>query len=168
MGFYNTLYTYLEYLSFASIFYLILKNKAYKKTILILSCFFTVFEIAHCLLIKSGRTDSIAIGVESILIFIYIFLFFWEALNNPKGEFIYSHYGFWMVIGLLIYLGGSFFINLLANSISKEEFDKYWYLNYIADTVKTLFFAIGLLIIASKTKKKAIQNSPSFPNLDMI
>ena len=162
------MYTFLEYLSFASIFYLILKNKAYKKTIFILTFFFTVFEIGHYLLIKNGRTDSIAIGVESILIFVYIFLFFLESLNNPKGEFIYYTHGFWIAIGLLIYLGGAFFINLLANSISKEEFDKYWYLNYIADTVKTLFFAIGLLVLASKTKKKAMQNSSSFPNLDMI
>lgn len=168
LPFYDNLYTFIEYFSFATIFYLILNKKSYKKVILILSSFFIVFEIAHFLFIKNIRTDSIAIGVESILIFIYIFLFFTESLDNPKNEFIYSHYGFWISIGLLIYLGGSFFINLLANSLSQEEFLKYWYLNYIADTVKTLFFAIGLLMLITKRKNREILKHSSIPHLDMI
>jgi hypothetical protein len=118
-------------------------------------------------LVDNYRIDSIPIGVESILLFVYIFLFFLENMKNPKEEFIYSHYCFWISVGLLIYLGGTFFINILANSLSKEEFDKYWYLNYIADTVKTFLFAIAL-ILSSKPSKQKFKQEKSIPYLDMI
>src|SRR4029450_11701183 len=111
-----------------------------------LTILFLLFQVMHYLFINNIRIDSIAIGVESILIFVYIFFFFMDNLNSPKDGFIYANHTFWISVGLLIYLGGSFFINILANSLSKEEFDKYWYLNYIADIVKTVFFATALIV----------------------
>ena len=117
---------------------------------------------------EKGKVDSISIGVESILVFIYIFLFFLENLNNPKEKYIYSHHCFWISVGILVYLGGSFFINILANIFNKEEFDKYWYLNFIADTIKTFLFAVALLFIAKESKNKQKTKAPNVPYLDLI
>ena len=75
---------------------------------------------------------------------------------------------FWISLGLLFYLGGSFFINILADSFTDEEWAKYWYLNYIADTVKTLFFAVAFIIYSSNSKKTIQSKSSSVPYLDMI
>ena len=110
--------------------------------------------------------DSIPIGVESILIFIYITLFFADILKSLKQDFIYNHYCFWISVALLIYLGGSFFMNILANSLTANELSKYWHLTYICDVVKTILFAISLLLISKKVDVK--QSTKNIPYLDLI
>jgi hypothetical protein len=134
---------------------------------MVLTILFLLFQVMHYLFINNVRIDSIAIGVESILIFVYIFFFFMDNLNSPKDGFIYTNHTFWISVGLLIYLGGSFFINILANSLSKEEFERYWYLNYIADTVKTLFFATALIINNKKLDSKIRSKPKTIPYLDL-
>lgn len=131
-----------------------------------LSFVFVAFLISHHLFIVNRRIDSIAIGVESILIFVYIFFFFFEMINKQNGGFIYEHHCFWISVGLLIYLGGSFFINILANVLTIEEFGKYWYFTFIADTIKTLFFAVALIILSKKSDQRK-PDSNSVPFLDM-
>ena len=81
---------------------------------------------------------------------------------------IYNNHCFWISVGLLLYLGGSFFINILANSFSNEEFTNYWYLNYIADTIKTVFFAIAFIFLSKKSDSKINQDKLKIPHLDMI
>lgn len=164
---YNSTYTFLEYSFFSSLFYLNFTTKKFKRLIVYFSIAFYVFQIIHFLTIDNYRIDSVPIGVESILIFIYIFLFLYENIKSPKQDFVYNDFLFWISVGLLIYLGGSFFVNILANSMTPEEFDKYWYLNFIADTVKTLFFA-GAMILLTKSSSKSSNKDSRIPFLDMI
>lgn len=166
---YQPIYTSLEYLFFASLFYFNMESRKLRKLIIGLSFLFIIFQGVYVIGFEKTRIDSISIGVESILIFVYISLFFFENLSNPiKGIGIYSNHCFWISLGLLFYLGGSFFINILASSFSDEEWSKYFYLNYIADTVKTLFFAIALIIQSNNAKKIVESKSSSIPYLDII
>ena len=165
---YQPIYTVLEYLFFTALFYYNIENKKYKKIIIVLSSLFIAFEVIYVLVIEKHRVDSISIGLESILVFIFIFLFFFESLNNIKGENIYSHHCFWIAAGLLFYLGGSFFINIMASSFSDEEFAKYFYLNYIADTIKTLLFAVAFIFIKKNSLNKLKEQGAKVPFLDMI
>ena len=164
---YHAVYTFLEYSFFTVLYYLNLENKKFKQLITILSGCFIIFLIIFNLFTGKARVDSIPIGVESILVFVYIFLFFLQVLNKPQGGFVYLNHCFWISVGLLVYLGGSFFINIYGSSLSKEEFDKFWYLNYIADTFKTILFAVGFLFLARRPDP-VNQKSASVPYLDMI
>ena len=163
---YATFYTFLEYTFFATLFYLNISSKNFRRFIIFISCGFVLFQIVYYLKVPFGRTDSIPIGVESILIFIYIFYFFYEQFNSAREKYIYNHPCFWICLGLLIYLGGSFFINILANHLSLEEFENYWYLNYIADTIKTLLFVVAIFLFAKNPSKN--HNTRNIPYLDMI
>ncbi len=165
---YQPIYTSLEYLFFASLFYFNIETKSFKRTIFILSGVFLAFQVIYILALEKSRVDSISIGVESILIFIYISLFFLENLSNARGEHIYSNHCFWISAGLLFYLGGSFFINILASSFSDVEFTKYFYLNYVADTVKTILFAVAFILLVKKSKNKSNQRTSHIPYLDMV
>lgn len=162
---YQPVYTSLEYIFFTLLFYYNLESPKFKKIILYSSILFILFQITYVLFIEKNRVDSIPIGVESILIFIYIFFFFYENFNNQKGMYIYSNHCFWICLGLLLYLGGSFFLNLLANTFSDEEFKKYWFLNFIADTAKTILFAFSFLFLVRNQSKEKVIN---VPYLDMI
>jgi len=111
--------------------------------------------------------DTVPVGVETILIFIFIFLFFYEHFNDTKNEYIYHNYCFSIAIGILIYLGGSFFLNILADLLGKAEAHKYWYLTYIAEIIKNILFSIAIIIYVRKPGKKESKTA-SIPYLDMI
>lgn len=159
-------FTFFEYLFFTGVFWFAIKNLRVRKTILILSLMFSAFQIIYFLTEKFKRIDSIPIGIESILILIYIFYFFYEQLKEPKGKHLWENYCFWFATGILIYLSGSFFMNILANVMEKGEIVKYWFLTYIADIIKNIFLAIGMFVMAKQTPhyEKLKKN---LPYLDM-
>jgi hypothetical protein len=164
---YQSIFTFFEYSFFALIFFLNVKNPSFRRFIIITSLAFYAFQVTHYYLTSSDdRIDSIPIGIESILIFIYIFLFFLEHLNNSKQRYLYTHHGFWISVALLVYLGGTFFINILGNTLTREEFIKYWYLNYIADTIKTLLFGVSIIVLSKR--KDISQKPPTVPYLDIL
>lgn len=164
---YNTTYTFCEYTFFALLFYLNLKSKKSKIAIVILSISFYIFQILHFLFIKNIRMDSIPIGIESIIILAFVVLFFLEILSNPESGYIYNHYCFWIAVGLLIFLSGNFFMNILAETLPRTELDKYWFINYITDAIKTVFFGISLYYYSQKVTLSKKERS-AVPYLDMI
>jgi hypothetical protein len=165
---YNALFTFLEYTFFASIFYLNIENKRFKKLLLFCSLGFYAFLLIHYFTVYHSRIDAIPIGIESILIFVYICLFFSERMKSSRQDFIYNHPVFWISVGILVYLGGTFFINIMANTLPSDELLKYWYFNFVADTVKTCFFAISLIFYTRVSKRKEHNKQGSVPFLDMI
>jgi len=160
-------YTFLEYISFASIFWIIIENKIFKKFIFVTSIFFIVFQIIYYLTAQNIRLDTLPIGVETILVFIYIFYFFFEQFKSTKNQLLYSNYVFWIVIGIMIYLGGTFFFNILANHLNNEQIVDYWYFSFLADILKNIFFSVGLFVFSQQPKSKKMANT-SLPYLDMI
>ena len=92
------------------------------------------------------------IGFETILILIFSFYYLYEQMNDNQNLFIYSNYSFWVILGFMIYLAGSFFIYIFANQT--QEAIKYWYFTNIFSILKDLFFIIALLLNAHGTVKK--------------
>ena len=159
-------FTFFEYLFFTGIFWFTIKNPRTRKAILILSLLFSAFQIIYFFTEKFKRIDSIPIGIESILILIYIFYFFFEQIKDPKGKHLWENYCFWFASGILIYLSGSFFINILANVMEKDEIRRYWFLTYIADIIKNIFLAIGVLVMAKQSPDHE-KLKKNIPYLDM-
>lgn len=161
-------YTAIEYLFFSIILWLNINNKGFKQLIIFLSAAFIIFQILFYYLVsRVDRLDSIPVGIETILVFIYIFFFFYEAFKNPKTDFIYNHPCFWIAIGILIYLGGAFFFYILANHMAQAEVDKYWDITYVAEILKNVLFAISMFLFSSKLKENKITSSSKLPYLDM-
>lgn len=44
----------------------------------------------------------------------------------------------------------------------------YWHVTYVFDTVKNIFFSIGLIHVAHQPNKSSIDKKSSVPFLDMI
>lgn len=166
----QNLFTPFEYLVFTSIFFLS-AGKRKRKLLIGLSLVFITFLIS-LFIINPARIDShlildtIPVGIETILIFIYIFAFLYEQSRKDDSESIFNNYLFWISIGLLIYLGGSFFFNILVTEMSLAEFDNYYHYTYIAELVKNILFLIALFKI-STFKKKDFLPQARMPYLDI-
>jgi hypothetical protein len=145
-----------------------INSKLLRKIIAALSILFVVFHILFYLTVSINRLDSIPVGVETILLFIFIFLFFYEQFKGSRTFYIYNHNGFWISFGILVYLGGSFFFNILANHMAQEQVDEYFFLTYIADLIKNILFIVAAVVFVKQQNNKTQQHPTSIPYLDMI
>lgn len=168
LPYYNTSYTFLEYLFFTLILLFNIRDKKYKIGAFISLLIFVGFQITFLFVTLSSKTlslDAIPIGVETLLIYASIFYFFYNKFQNVKDEYIYYDHSFWIVIGLMIYLGGSFFFYILANHVERAELNKYWFVTYIIETIKNLLFAFAIFIQSLKRSKQKNSNK-NIPYLD--
>jgi len=166
-GVYSNFYTFLEYTFFTLIIFFNISSRSLKKIIIALSIAFVVFQTVYFLTSKFGTLDTLAIGVETILVFGYIICFFYEQFRKQTSVSIYYHPCFWIAVGILIYLGGSFFFYIMANHMTKEEIKKYWEFTYIGEIIKNIFFSLALFLYAKAINEKRV-NKKVLPNLDMI
>ncbi|MFN2439141.1 MAG: hypothetical protein ABR503_08070 [Chitinophagaceae bacterium] len=116
------------------------------------SVFFAVFIVCYSSFGNAKGLDSVPIGIETILLFIYSFYYFYEQMNDVTGTFIYNKPSFWIIVGMMLYLGGSFFIYVFTNHIERQLLDQYWFLTYLFYILKNILFFIGLMFYTKKSK----------------
>ena len=162
---YYSFYTFLESLSFSLILLFNIYNRKVRVIILISQILFGAFQIIFLLNATLKILDSVPIGIETILIYIFIFYFFFERFQNAKNEYIYHDHCFWICIGLMLYLGGSFFFYILADNMELQELRKYYNLTYIIETVKNILFSVAIIVYAKHKYKEKIPNQ-KLPFLD--
>ena len=165
-GLKNTLYTITEFLFFSTLIYQQLKTQRNKSILIFLAIVCIVIQVIHFLTVKKVRLDSIPIGIETILIFFFTFLYFQEQLKKSDQFFINKNYFTWIAIGILVYLGGCFFIYLLANNLTYHELIQYWKFTYIVELIKNALFIIAMFLFAKEQSKVNGTSKNPLPNLD--
>jgi len=161
-----TFFTLVEYLLFAYFLWLLIKSEPFKKFMIGASIAYTIFLITYYITTTEFRSvDSLPIGVETILILVYSFYYLFEQLNEPGQVFIYAKYPFWIIAGLMLYLGGSFFIYIFANQVEKAVLDNYWTFTMIFYIIKNILFSIAILIHV-KHKKNPSPEKHLYPYLN--
>lgn len=164
----QTIYTLLEFYFFTLIFFIIIQKKNIRKIVLIFTFIFTGFQFLYYFISEPQKIDSIPIGVETIFLFFFAFLYFQQFFKHNLAKNIYEYPSFWLVVGILLYLGSAFFFNILANEITKQQFVKYWHYTYIPEILKNLMFGMIVLGYPFKDPETEQINKPrDIPNLDM-
>ena len=157
---YQGAFTLIEYNTFAAIFLYSIERKGFKKLIIGLSLCFTIFQVIFIFNSNRSHLDSVPVGVETILIFLYCFYFLYQEFKK-ENQLLLRNSMFWISIGIFFYLAGSFFFNILANHMTSAELDKYWSYSYLFDIIKNILITIGVLIYKQKREIKPM------PYLDM-
>jgi len=166
-----SVYTFIEYSSFALFFWFSITSKRFKNLILIISISFILFQVIYFLTatlsIKHANLDSVAVGIETILVFMYSFYFLYQEFKNLQNQSIIKKPMFWIVCGMIFYLGGSFFFNLLANHLSEALMDKYWFYSYSFDIIKNVLFAVAIPLFTNK-KNRNLRETVPYLDLDRL
>jgi Na+-driven multidrug efflux pump len=89
----------------------------------------------------------------------------YERMNDTSTLYVYSTFSFWIVTGMVLYLAGSFFIYIFADSLPKAEVDKYWVVTNVLSILKNIFFTIGI-IVNSKPPRKIPPSDFEFSSLN--
>ena len=164
--YYNSFWTLFEYLAFTAFLYISIKKKTVRRIMLILSVLFIAFQVIYFFNSKHSRIDSIPVGIETMLILGYSFYLLFEMTNTIKDTFINYNYRFWIVLGMMIYLSGSFFIYLYANQLAPGEGRKYGILIDFFYILKNIFFAVAIIMCYRQPKPKLPPSSIPFLDLD--
>jgi hypothetical protein len=146
-------FTFVEYSIFTYIIWLNIKKPIIRRLIIIASILFIVFTTIYNIITNFKSIDSLPIGIESILIFLYSFYYLYEQMNDTNNLFIYSKYQFWLIIGILIYLAGCFFIYIYANALDEKVLNEYWPFTNVFYAIMNIMFAIGFFIQYRKSKQ---------------
>lgn len=162
-------FTFFEYALFAVCLYNTIKNKTFRKFIAFTSIIFSIFLLIYNLKVKVLGLDSVPIGIETILILIFSFYYFYEQMQDTTNLFIYNRYPFWVVLGIILYLAGSFFIYIYSTQLtSQEELNKYWIFTNIFSILKNIFFTIAIIVNANRSVKKTPKNYKLYPSNQFI
>jgi len=152
------IFTAVEYSIFAFFFYLVVKSPIFKKIIIGHSIVFFSITFYNYINNPNASFDSIPVSTESILIIIYCLYYFYESINQPQLTFLYSAYHFWVVIGILIYLSGAFFLFTQADKFSRQDTLTYWVIAYMVNILKNIFFSIAFYIKKNPSKNPLRKN----------
>ena len=87
---YQSLFTFLEYLAFALIFLYSIDNRAFKKVIIGSSVGFIIFQVLFTFSANSVHLDSVPVGVETILVFLFIFYFLYQEFRKESQLLVRS------------------------------------------------------------------------------
>lgn len=151
-------FTFFEYLFFVCALFIFIKNKIFKKIIIAISILFTAFIIIYNLSTKIQGIDSIPIGVEAILILVFSFYYLYEQMKDTESLFIYSRSSFWIVLAMVLYLAGSFFIYIYASQLPDDAVARYWIFTNVFSILKNIFFTIAIIINSKHSVKKRSVN----------
>ena len=145
----------MEFALFISFLYFHIKSKKAKRILVYTGITYTIFYIVFTTLTSGNPAfefDSLPTGIETIIILLFSYYYLYERMNDTNTLFIYNTYPFWVVIGVVLYLSGSFFVYISTNNLSKEEIKTYWIITNIFSILKSILFAVAILIHAKPTK----------------
>lgn len=166
-GYYFT-YTLLEYSSLTFFLWTYIEDRFFRNLIFLASSFFIVFLILFFSFSKIERLDSVAIGIESVILMIYTVSFFYIELKKISDLPVYENVSFWIVVGVLVYIAFTFFFNILANNLDGVNSKKYFFYSYLGDIFKNILFTVAVVLLSQKKQNTNKKQSTSVPFLDMI
>ncbi len=103
--------------------------------------------------------DTLNNGIETIAIIALTILFFYDQITKPQTHFIYSTAEFWLVNGILIYKGGTFFFFLYYNILEKESnssLANLYIINSVFLILRNILFFIAFLIKTPNSKESRL------------
>lgn len=153
----------MEFALFISFLYFHIKSKRAKKILVYVGICFTIFYVTFTAIAgEDVPIDSIQIGIETIIILLFSYYYLYERMNDTSTLFIYNTYPFWVVIGVVLYLSGSFFVYIFTNNLSEDLIRRYWIITNIFSILKSILFAVAILIHA-KPSKNTLNSDLDYP-----
>lgn len=155
-----------EYVALSAILFYSLNSPVLRKVVLFAGIAFTLFCIIYVSLYVLTELDPVIMSVKSIILIVLSLLVFYEKFQKETDRVIYYDYRFWGLIGLIIYISGTFLFYLVYADYFEEMKD----LEIIPPVLylfKSIFLAISLIILIKQTKQITGKTDKEIPFLDL-
>ncbi len=108
--------------------------------------FLALINLYKNFILKTTSLDTIPIAVSSIVLISGSIFYLFETIQKPEITFVYSKQSFWVVVGIMIYFSGTFFLFLQFDSLSRADQLNFWTINLICFVLKNIFFSISFTL----------------------
>lgn len=139
-------FTIIEYSLYAFFVYHALLNKTVRLIVLLVSVPFVIYCVIYYTKNKLTTFDWLPVSIESLVIIIFCIYYFFEQINIPTTNIIYSGSTFWMIIGILFYFSGTLFLYLYVASLPEGQTFKFWFISNVFNILNKFLLTIGFLI----------------------
>jgi hypothetical protein len=134
-------FTIIEFTMFTLLFYHFFHRKGYKRWVIAGSAIFLATLVAELQKFGFLHYSRFNAGMAVILVISYSFLLFHEWLMDDPMEMIYEKVDFWITLGILVYLSGSFFFFI---SVGKR-WEQNWMMHAVCNLIKNILFTIAIV-----------------------
>jgi len=157
-----SIYTAVEFSTFCLFYFYSVSEGLMKKAVLPIGGLFLVFAgIDFFLVNQMTAIDSMAIGVESILIILMCIYYLIVQIKGSSNLFVYSTSNFWIVITFLIFFSGTFFLYIMLESQFEDKSYRtlYTFINSIFYILRNILFSVAMVMKSSQPAKKKVLSS---------
>lgn len=145
-----------EFSLFSFFFFKVIESRIFKRGILIVFPLMSAYLIYSLITSSNQSFGSVPSGLIATLFFIYCIFYLFEKVKDPASLFVYASPDFWVVVAIIIYSAGTFFLFISAqNNINNPAFEhEYKLIHSPLYIIRNILFCIAILI-KSKTTKPA-------------
>lgn len=161
------LFTFLELCFFTIYFGLSFKSKTSKKILIICFAIFS-FYFFYDLIFIEDFAEIFASGpaiFESVFLLTFSIYLLFEQINNTTAIFIYAKKQFWLIVAIICYISGTFFLFIFAQKYLGDPVfnSQYTIMNSILYILKNILISIAFSI--SESSEAISFKQDSFDNL---
>ena len=143
------LFSIIEYILLTIYIRRIVRNKTFRTIILVSLLLFVPYFTYNLFGPYYKQYDSVSTSLESILLLIYAIFYLFEQITKPSHIFFYSIPEFWVIVAILLYFSGTFFLGLYA--AGQLETNKVFYYEYQVisatfDILKSLLLGVAMVV----------------------
>jgi len=155
-----SLFTIIEFECFCYVLGKFLRRRIFKNLLVVANVFFIAIAFTNLVINFTRRqftfdtVDFIPISTSGIILLMFSMSSLFEEIQNPTVDFIYNTYFFWIILGIMIYFAGTFFLFLYYNDITKGDKEIFWNVNLLSIILKNIFFSIAFLMPEEAAKKE--------------
>jgi hypothetical protein len=162
------IYTAIECLCFLTFFHFILLNPKAKKALLGFTVLFICISIYDLTQTKAESFDSLPTMVECLILIALSIFYFYEQLTDSSSLFLYNTANFWIIVGVILFFSGSFFVFIYAqNNAHLPSFNKTFKLIMgISSLIENILFLIAFII--AKNESKTIKSDQIASNTKLL
>ncbi len=146
---YYNFYTLFEFSFLALFFYRATGQRWLQKSLIALSPLFLAFCFYDMAVLEGWHVlNALSLGLSSLLMLVLILVLLFETSHDLSLTFMEESPLFWILIGLLLYFAGTFFLYIFVNQMITADLQaasRLWVLNTFSLLVRNILFTVGIL-----------------------
>jgi len=148
------IFTIVEGICLGYYLYLIITNIIAKKILGVLGIIFLVFALFDLKNSNADTFDSIPTVIECLILLTFSIYYLYEQIKDPNNLFLYNTPNFWIVVGIILFFSGNFFLFIYGQSSSKlPDWSKTFQLiNGICSLLENILFLMAFIIAKNASK----------------
>jgi len=152
----NRIFTLTEGICFGYYLLSIIQTKIAKKILVGLGVLFLALALFDLKNSQADTFDSIPTVIECLILLVFSVYYLYEQIKDPNNLFLYNTSNFWIVVGLILFFSGNFFLFIYGQSSSTlpNWENTFNLINGVCALLEYILFLIAFIIAKNASKNQ--------------